>query len=100
MITLYILDGCPYCEGFKDALDELGIEHRAIMASGNPEADELEDLLNTYYYPIVKIDGKQKPIFIISDGSPYPRVELDGIDVYYYESSKHLLTTLLKLIYT
>lgn len=29
-ITLYQLDGCPYCEKVADRLDELGIEYETI----------------------------------------------------------------------
>ena len=29
-ITLYQLDGCPYCEKVADRLDELGVEYETI----------------------------------------------------------------------
>jgi glutaredoxin len=29
-ITLYQLDGCPYCETVADRLDELGVEYETI----------------------------------------------------------------------
>lgn len=29
-VTLYQLDGCPYCEKVADRLDELGVEYETI----------------------------------------------------------------------
>jgi glutaredoxin len=33
-LTLYQLDGCPFCETVADALDEHGIEYKSVWVEG------------------------------------------------------------------
>lgn len=34
-ITLYELDGCPYCAKVIEALDDLNLEYESVMVSGD-----------------------------------------------------------------
>jgi len=40
-ITLYRLEGCPFCEFVVDKLDELGLEYKSIWVEG-PHSDRNE----------------------------------------------------------
>jgi len=56
-IKVVLLSGCHWCALLKGALESHNITYETIDADKESTlADQLEDLLNTTYYPIVLID--------------------------------------------
>lgn len=53
-ITLYQLDGCPYCERVADRLDELGIEYDTEwVAAPHSERDEVKRVSGQRAVPVL-----------------------------------------------
>jgi len=53
-ITLYELDGCPYCAKVIDKLEELGLEYDSVMvASSHGKRDEVEDVSGQTGVPVL-----------------------------------------------
>ena len=56
-IKVVLLSGCHWCANLKDILNTNNIPFETIDADKeNTLADQLEDLLNTIYYPIVIVE--------------------------------------------
>ena len=52
-ITLYELDGCPYCERVADRLDELDVEYESVWVEGlHSERDEVKRLSGQRQVPV------------------------------------------------
>ncbi|MEF8801018.1 MAG: glutathione S-transferase N-terminal domain-containing protein [Halolamina sp.] len=53
-ITLYALDGCPWCEKVHDALDDDGIDYETIWVEGlHSERDEVARVSNQRAVPVL-----------------------------------------------
>ena len=53
-ITLYSLDGCPYCEKVHDALDEKGVEYETEWVEAlHSERDEVKQVSGQRGVPVV-----------------------------------------------
>lgn len=58
-ITLYSLDGCPYCEKVHEALDEHGIEYETIWVDGlHSQRDEVARVSNQRQVPVLVDDER------------------------------------------
>ncbi len=56
-ITLYSLDGCPWCENVHDALDEHGVEYETIWVEGlHSKRDEVARVSNQRAVPVLVDD--------------------------------------------
>ena len=56
-LTLYQLDGCPYCERVADRLDELGIEYESEWVGAlHSKRDEVKRVSGQRGVPVL-IDG-------------------------------------------
>jgi glutaredoxin len=53
-LTLYALDGCPYCEKVEDALDEHGIEYETRWVEAlHSERDEVKRVSGQRAVPVL-----------------------------------------------
>ncbi|MBP1988050.1 glutaredoxin family protein [Halolamina salifodinae] len=53
-ITLYELDGCPYCAKVVSKFDELGLAYDSVMVpSSHSERDEVEDVSGQTGVPVL-----------------------------------------------
>ena len=53
-LTLYELDGCPYCAKVTAKLDELGLEYDSIMVpSAHSERTEVEEVSGQTGVPVL-----------------------------------------------
>lgn len=53
-ITLYELEGCPYCAKVVDKLNELGLEYDPVMVeSSHSERDEVEEVSGQTGVPVL-----------------------------------------------
>ncbi|SEW21425.1 glutathione S-transferase N-terminal domain-containing protein [Natrinema salifodinae] len=54
MLTLYQLDGCPYCERVADRLDELDVDYESAWVEGlHSERDEVKRVSGQRQVPVV-----------------------------------------------
>ncbi|WP_458187553.1 glutathione S-transferase N-terminal domain-containing protein [Haladaptatus sp. NG-WS-4] len=75
-ITLYSLDGCPYCERVHDALDEAGVEYET----------EWVEPLHSKRDEVKRVSGQRAvPVLVDEDGG-VTMAESDNI-VRYVEQS-------------
>ena len=66
-ITLYALEGCPYCEKVSDALDENGIEYETEWVEGlHSKRDEVKRVTGQRVVPAL-IDDERGVTMIESD---------------------------------
>jgi glutaredoxin len=57
-ITLYQLDGCPYCEKVADRLDELGIDYDTEWVEAmHSERNEVKEVSGQRGVPVIVDDG-------------------------------------------
>ncbi len=57
-ITLYQLDGCPYCEKVADRLDELDVEYDSEWVEGlHSTRDEVKRVSGQRAVPVLVDDG-------------------------------------------
>lgn len=65
-VTVLRLSGCSYCEELVGMLEARKIEFESIDADSNSDlADEIEDLLDVFVYPIVILETSSKvPSFL------------------------------------
>lgn len=58
-ITLYELDGCPYCEDVADALEEHGVEYESEwVAALHSERDEVKRVSGQRAVPVLVDDER------------------------------------------
>ena len=58
MVTLYELDGCPYCEAVADRLEELDIEYESVWVDAlHSERDEVKRVSGQRQVPVL-VDGE------------------------------------------
>ena len=58
-ITLYALDGCPYCEAVHDALEEHGIDYETVWVEGlHSERDEVKRVSGQRAVPVLVDDER------------------------------------------
>jgi glutaredoxin len=58
-LTLYALDGCPYCEKVEDALDEHGIDYETVWVEAMHSArDEVARVSGQRGVPVVVDDER------------------------------------------
>ncbi|MDR9381826.1 MAG: glutaredoxin family protein [Natronomonas sp.] len=56
-VTLYRLEGCPYCEYVVDELDELGVEFDSIWVEGlHSKRDEVKSVTGQRQVPVLVDD--------------------------------------------
>jgi glutaredoxin len=56
-VTLYRLEGCPYCEYVVDELDELGVEFDSIWVEGlHSKRDEVKSVMGQRQVPVLVDD--------------------------------------------
>lgn len=64
-IKVVRLAGCSWCEALTEKLDAHKIKYESIDADTNSElADQLEELLNTSYYPIIILETEERSTYI------------------------------------
>lgn len=57
-LTLYQLEGCPYCEVVAERLDELDLEFDAVWVEGlHSRRDELKRISGQRQVPVLVDDG-------------------------------------------
>ncbi|MDL5360949.1 glutaredoxin family protein [Halalkalicoccus sp. NIPERK01] len=53
-VTLYQLDGCPYCEKVADRLDELGVEYETVWTEAlHSKRDEVKRVSGQRAVPVL-----------------------------------------------
>ena len=53
-ITLYALDGCPYCEKVADRLDEVGVDYETIWVDAlHSQRDEVKRVSGQRAVPVL-----------------------------------------------
>ncbi|WP_049985007.1 glutaredoxin family protein [Halobellus rufus] len=58
-ITLYALDGCPYCEAVHDALQEDGVDYETVWVDGlHSERDEVKRVSGQRAVPVLVDDER------------------------------------------
>jgi glutaredoxin len=58
-LTLYQLDGCPYCEAVADRLDDLGVEYDTVWVEGlHSERDEVRRVSGQRQVPVLVDEGR------------------------------------------
>ncbi len=75
-ITLYSLDGCPYCEKVHDALDDAGIEYET----------EWVEALHSKRNEVKRVSGQRGVPVLVNENSGVTMAESDKI-VEYVEQS-------------
>ncbi|ELY72688.1 glutathione S-transferase N-terminal domain-containing protein [Natrinema pallidum] len=54
MITLYRLEGCPYCEHVVDRLEELDVDYESVWVEGlHSKRDEVKRVSGQRQVPVV-----------------------------------------------
>ena len=99
MLKIYALKGCDYCKELLASLDREGIDYGVVDADEDlyqDEVNEVEDLLNTFIYPIVAI-VKEGVITYISSSEIEGELEEGNTLAYRYEHIPHLIHLIRKL---
>ena len=68
-ITLYQLDGCPYCEKVADRLDELGVEYETVWT----------DALHSDRNEVKQVSGQRGVPVLVDDERGVTMSESDNI---------------------
>lgn len=80
-VTVFRLSGCSYCEELVTKLEAHGIEYESIDADENSDlADEIEDLLEVYVYPIVILKSESDALCYLFRASDYDQTRAVFID--------------------
>jgi len=59
MVTLYQLEGCPYCELISDRLEELEVEYDSVWTEGlHSKRDEVKRISGQRQVPVI-VDDEQ-----------------------------------------
>lgn len=75
-IKVVLLSGCGWCAHLKDLLNANNVSFETIDADKESAlADQLEDLLNTTYYPIVIVETDTMSSYI------YRAVDVAGVGI-------------------
>jgi glutaredoxin len=54
MVTLYQLDGCPYCEKVADRLDELGVDYDTVWVEAmHSQRNEVKEVSGQRGVPVI-----------------------------------------------
>ncbi|GAB3668025.1 glutaredoxin family protein [Halopiger thermotolerans] len=54
MVTLYQLDGCPYCEAVADRLEELDVDYESVWVDAlHSERDEVKRVSGQRQVPVI-----------------------------------------------
>ncbi|WP_049922473.1 glutaredoxin family protein [Halopiger djelfimassiliensis] len=54
MVTLYRLEGCPYCERVVDRLEELGVDYESVRVEGlHSKRDEVKRVSGQRQVPVL-----------------------------------------------
>jgi glutaredoxin len=57
-VTLYALDGCPYCEKVHDALDDAGVDYETAWVEAlHSERNEVKRVSGQRGVPVLVDDG-------------------------------------------
>ncbi|WP_435154747.1 glutaredoxin family protein [Haladaptatus sp. DFWS20] len=75
-ITLYSLDGCPYCEKVHDALDDAGIEYET----------EWVEALHSKRNEVKRVSGQRGVPVLVNDESGVTMAESEKIVAYVEQS--------------
>ena len=58
-VTLYQLDGCPFCEKVADRLDEIGVDYETIWVDAmHSDRDEVKRVSGQRGVPVLVDDGR------------------------------------------
>ena len=68
-VTLYQLDGCPYCEKVADRLDELGVEYDTVWT----------EPLHSKRNEVKRVSGQRGVPVLVDDGMGVTMPESDRI---------------------
>jgi glutaredoxin len=71
-ITLYALDGCPYCETVHDALTEAGVDYETIRVEG----------LHSTRNEVKRVSGQRGVPVLVDDDRGVTMAESDRIAEY------------------
>ena len=64
-IKVVRLAGCSWCEALTEKLDAHKIVYETVDANEDSRlADQLEELLNTEYYPIIILETEERSTYI------------------------------------
>lgn len=59
MVTLYQLEGCPYCERVADRLDELEVDYESVWVEGlHSKRDEVKRISGQRQVPVLVDDDR------------------------------------------
>ncbi|ELY43082.1 glutaredoxin family protein [Natronorubrum tibetense] len=59
MVTLYQLEGCPYCELIADRLDELEVDYESVWTEGlHSKRDEVKRISGQRQVPVIVDDER------------------------------------------
>ncbi|SDK05264.1 glutaredoxin family protein [Natronorubrum texcoconense] len=59
MVTLYQLEGCPYCELVADRLDELEVDYESVWTEGlHSKRDEVKRVSGQRQVPVIVDDER------------------------------------------
>ncbi|WP_121742005.1 glutaredoxin family protein [Natronorubrum halophilum] len=59
MVTLYQLEGCPYCELVADRLDELEVDYDSVWTEGlHSKRDEVKRISGQRQVPVIVDDER------------------------------------------
>jgi len=54
MVTLYQLDGCPYCEKVADRLDDLGVDYDTVWVEAmHSQRNEVKEVSGQRGVPVI-----------------------------------------------
>jgi len=71
-VTLYELDGCPYCEKAADALDDAGVDYETVWVGAmHSERDEVK-----------RVSGQRGVPVLVDDDHGVTMAESDNIVAY------------------
>ncbi|WP_225333834.1 glutaredoxin family protein [Halomicrobium urmianum] len=68
-VTLYRLDGCPYCEKVADRLDELGVDYDSVWV----------DALHSQRNEVKRVSGQRAVPVVVDEDRGVTMAESDRI---------------------
>ena len=80
-VTVLRLSGCSYCEELTSKLEARSVEFESVDADDNSDlADEIEDLLEIYVYPITVLESEGNALCYLFRASDYDQTRAVFID--------------------
>ena len=80
-VTVLRLSGCRYCEELVDLLQTHKVNFESIDADTESDlADEIEDLLDVYVYPIVILESSNSTPCFLFRASTYDQTHVLPVD--------------------